>query len=454
MFITLLKKLFGWTRSAKTGGASLIVEAVDGELDDGRVPGGKMLCVFSAGTLAAFYRNGDGPANRRNGEEWWLVPGADVPFELTLPVGEASVTTTVAVRFDPETELLLLIDGREFLTREDIVSLITSQLTGLVDMLGYEKPSQLAELGVADMERLRAKLSLLLQTRGMRCTDLGRFELLVSAKPQAETGETDAERLPESFGDDLTQVVSAVESEEDWEGLVSTLEDAGGSFDESSIGELQEIGTSVVGRKADPRQVASRLQTMTELARKRAGVVDPDLRRWRGLDMRLAGADSDEGEESERIRGPGAPAIRKKRRPWTWWMIRRRAVDERLLRFLRHTMASLRHQFDTYRGSQDFGRSLVNLRRVDQRLGMTLDLLETIPTTAPPQGNLRPDREKLKQLVKSVEAAVTAAETAQAEVRAMHKESPGSDEWTESCTSVCSALDHLTAHLRSRRQIR
>eukprot|EP00913_Durusdinium_trenchii_P023443 g22021.t1 len=384
------------------------------------------------------------------GEEWWLVPADDTPMEVTLPLDNGSVNATVTVRFDAESELLALIDGREFLNQEDVLSLITSQLAGVVDMLGYEQPDELIGLGVGDQERLRAKLSLLLQTRGLRCTDLGQFEI----PPAEETAAVEEEEpLPASFNADLTEAVCAVESEADWEGLVTTLEDGAGSFDDEAIGELQEIGTTVVTKKADPQKVASALQAMTEKARKKAGVVDPDLRRWRGLDLRLANAENDDGDD-ELSAVPGGPNIRRKKRPWTWWMLRRRSVDDRLLSFLKNTVASLRREFDGYRSLHKFGKELVQLRRVDERFGMTLDLLETIPTTAPRQSSLRPDRRRLKELVKSVESAVTAVETAQAEIRRMNRETPGNDTWNEACTSLCASLDKLAANLRDRRAIR
>lgn len=450
MFKSLLNKLFGWMRSSKAPGRAVIVEAVDGELDDGKVPAGKMLCVFHDGTLAAFYREHDGPANRRSGEQWWLVPADDTPFDVALPLDGDTVNAVVTVRFDAETELLSLIDGRDFLTEEDVVSLVTSQLAGVVDMLGYDQANELPELGVADQERLRAKLSLLLQTRGLRCTDLGKFQ--VQAK-ETEKAAAEAEPLPETFDADLTEAVSAVESESDWEGLVTTLEDGAGNFDDESIGELQDIGTQVVTKRADPQQVATALRAMTEKARKKANVVDPDLRRWRGLDLRLADAEENgDAEPAESI--PGGPNIRRKKRPWTWWMLRRRSVDERLLSYLKRTVASLRREFDGYRSLHKFGKELVQLRRVDERFGTTLDLLETVPTTAPRQSSLRPDRRRLKELVKSVEGAVTAVETAQAEIRRMNRETPGNDTWTEACTSLCASLDKLAANLRDRRAIR
>ena len=60
----------------------------------------------------------------------------------------------------------------------------------------------------------------------------------------------------------------------------------------------------------------------------------------------------------------------------------------------------------------------------------------------------------MKELVKSVEGAVTAVETAQAEIRRMNRETPGNETWTEACTSLCASLDTLAANIRDRRAIR
>ncbi|MCP4811787.1 MAG: hypothetical protein GY888_04705, partial [Planctomycetaceae bacterium] len=130
-----------------------------------------------------------------------------------------------------------------------------------------------------------------------------------------------------------------------------------------------------------------------------------------------------------------------------------RAVDDRLLGYLQETLSRLRGEFDIYRSSKSLQQGLVLLRRIDQRLAMALDLVETVPTLRPPQAALRIKRTRIKPLVKHLEAAVTAMETMQAASKAMAKQTTGDDDWNQSCEAICDALDHLNNDLRQRRQV-
>ncbi|MGH7201447.1 MAG: hypothetical protein ACREJB_12630, partial [Planctomycetaceae bacterium] len=172
MFANLMNRLFG-RRDDDGPQPERIVERVTA-LSDG-LPGGKMLCVFQRGRLVNYHET-DAPAALGNGEVGWLVPRDDAAFDLETELGEQVVRTCATVRFEPESELLQLLNEREFLTRDDIAALLTSQLAGLLELEGHENAASLESLGDFERERLRAKLSLLLQTRGLRCTDLAAFE--------------------------------------------------------------------------------------------------------------------------------------------------------------------------------------------------------------------------------------------------------------------------------------
>lgn len=133
-----------------------------------------MLCFFRQGMLLEVCREGK-PRPPAAGETCWLLPGDDVPVPISLDLGGQTVASSLTVRFEPESQLAGLLASQSELLREDLAALVTSELAGLLDLLGQHGSAELIDLDEESRERLRAKLSLLLQTRGVRCTGLERF---------------------------------------------------------------------------------------------------------------------------------------------------------------------------------------------------------------------------------------------------------------------------------------
>ena len=455
MFTKLLNFLLGRSTAGSAAAAEPVVQSVSGSLPENRVPQDQMLCIFQQDRLVNFYRDDD-PPERQPGESWWLVPRNDVVLTISLEVAEKTYSSDVSVRFEAEANLLKLLNAQQGLTQNDLVALVTSQLAGLLEMLEYLSDGSMLEASSSDQERIRAKLSLVLQNQGLRCTGIGNWQVVEQAPPAEEpTSPEPVEEQddPESTNE-LVEAVQQVNEPAQWDGLMATLEAGGCQFDEEAANELDELGQQVLTHNMPAKNVANRLRQLVQQARERAQIPQPDLQRWRGLDMRLEANLPVENDAASSKPGDLPLTVTKKRRPWTWWILSHRGVDDRLLQFLHQNLTHLRGQFDTYSSDKSSQQGLVALRRVDQQLSMALDLLETVPTLSPKRSAVRIDRNRLKPLVRHVEAAVTAIETVQAEIKLLQKLTPGDEDWTESCQAICEALQHLNNHLRQRREVR
>ncbi len=100
------------------------------------------------------------------------------------------------------------------------------------------------------------------------------------------------------------------------------------------------------------------LSELAEAARRDAGVVQPDLRHWQGLALRMRLLDAAEVERNSFRSEPETVANERNefhstrsRRPWTWWMPRRTSVDQRLRQFLQGIIGQTRMSLDQYRGN-------------------------------------------------------------------------------------------------------
>jgi hypothetical protein len=293
---------------------------------------------------------------------------------------------------------------------------------------------------------------LVLQNHGLRCTDISDWQLVETVNPTGEEASKE-ESVPT---DELVEAIQQVSQPGHWDRLVTTLEASGCQFDQQETEQLDDLGQKVVDHTIATDQATSRLQELIHTARQQAGIPRPELQRWQGLEMRLNShlpVDSEEAGKPVSGSSDQPLSVTRKRRPGTWWLLSHRAVDDRLLGYLQETLSRLRGEFDTYRSNKSLQQGLVLLRRIDQRLAMALDLVETVPTLRPSQASLRIKRTRIKPLVKHLEAAVTAMETMQAASKAIAKQTTGDDDWNQSCEAICEALDHLNNDLRQRRQV-
>ncbi len=363
-----------------------------------------MLVIFCQGQLVNYYRD-DPPAERRKDESWWLVPGNDLVLGIKIAVDNETCSVDVSVRFEAEADLLNLLESQECLSRDDLVSLVTSKLAGLVDMLDYPENGSLVATNTGNQERLRARLSLVLQNHGLRCTDISDWQLVETLDSTGEEASK-AETVPT---DELVEAIQQVSQPGHWDRLVTTLEAGGCQFGQRETEQLDDLRQQVVDHTIATDQATSRLQELIHKARQQAGIPRPELQRWQGLEMRLNASlpvDSEEAGKPAAESHDQSLSVTRKRRPGTWWLLSHRAVDDRLLGYLQETLSRLRGEFDSYRSSKSLQQGLVLLRRIDQRLAMALDLVETVPTLRPPQASQRIKRTRIKPLVKHLEAAV------------------------------------------------
>ena len=441
---------------------------VDGQLPD-ELPHGKIACVLRRRALVDVCRQRP-PKALADNETCWLVPAADVPVEVTLQLGETPVAADVAVRFESDTQLAELLDGRTELTAEDLASLVTSELAGLLDLLGQQNPQELVDLDEESRERLRAKLSLLLQNNGLRATAVENIRLVPVVEEEepaeepepelveAELVEEPEEPAAEEVQRELAGAVEKVQSDAQWNHLMGQLEEAGFQTDEVAAAELDELGEKLVDREVNADQVADRIREMAEAAARKAEIPRPDLRRWQGLALRLRTAGQPAPSEGV-VPAEGSKAAQEvqldaTRRPWTWWMLRRRSVDNTLRGFLETTIRESRTALEQYRQGLREIRHAGQVRQLDQQLQLVEDLLATVPTLAPPNRQLRVDRGRVKELVRSVERAVTAAEMLQGSVRKLIESQPGETQWEAAIKETSLAADTLSEHLRARRAVR
>jgi hypothetical protein len=476
MLRELFERFFRRKRPAAVPEPLRLAYQVEGVLPAGPLPRGMTACVLRRGELVAVSSE-DAP-RIEDGEVCWLLPTDDLPVSVVLALDGSPLAVEVTVRFETDPTIATLLRDRTALTREEVAALLTSELAGLADMLGHADAAALTALDDDSCERLRAKLSLMLQAKGLRCTGLGAFQpvpiapvaepVVESAAAAAEPGgeAAEGELAATALQPALAAAIGTVQDDAQWDELVGQLEAGGMTLDESAADELDALGAAVVDRQVDVAQAAERVSQLADAARQTAGIVGPDLRRWQGLALRLRLLDAalvqdgDGNVERNSFRSEPEPCSSKRNefrstnRPWTWWMLRRSSIDMRLRQFLQDTVRQTRVSLDEYRSRLEQIGTAARVKELSDRFRLVEDLLATVPTLTPRPRQYRLDREQVHQAVQNIERAVTAAELAQAAVHAVSARSAGSADWQAALAEATGAVSALDNHLRARRHVR
>ena len=176
----------------KSQDSEVVAEQAQGISPNSSLPAEQILCAFNDERLVNYYRD-QAPDSKPGGENWWLIPRDDVPVTLTLQIDQELMEVDILVRLEAESELMDLLADRKVLTMDHLTPLLAEELTTLADIPDEADAERLIDLGKLDRERLRARYSLRLQKKGLRCTDISRFELLL---PAADSVRLSAADLP------------------------------------------------------------------------------------------------------------------------------------------------------------------------------------------------------------------------------------------------------------------
>jgi hypothetical protein len=469
MFRQLLERFFRRRGPLADLGPLRLAYRVEDRLPPGPLPTAMLACVLRGGELMAVSH--DQRPRMEDGEVCWLLPSDDVMLPVHLPLDDSPLEIDVTVRFETDPSLAVLLRDRTALKRDELAVLVTSELSGLVDLLGQADATELTTLDDEARERLRAKLSLMLQAKGLRCTGLGEFQqAAVVTEPEepameAAVGADEEWSEPETERTELepvlAEVIGQVQNADQWEELLEQIEASGMPLDDSVADELDTLGQSVVQWQINATQAARRVSELAEAARRDAGVVQPDLRHWQGLALRMRLMDATQVErnsfrsEPEQVAGERNEfRSTRSHRPWTWWMLRRSSIDQRLQQFLHDVVCRTRASLDQYRSGLQQINTAGRVKELSDRFRVVEDLLETVPTLVPVQRQYRLDHQQQKQAVQNIQRAVTAAELAQAAVHALSTQPEGTVPWQTALAEATSAIQALEDHLRARRQLR
>ena len=251
----------------------------------------------------------------------------------------------------------------------------------------------------------------------------------------------------------MSAILGGLKSEAEWKAVQAGLAQAGIPFDDTASRELAALREDTLKRAISPTESTNRLAMLTAKAFERAGVHLPDLVRWQNVSRRLTDEVFENSAElSPTLASPVGVATAKT--PSTWWVWNQAEVDRRRLRFVSrsvdHCSTACSQALATIRDLP----TLRQLRELRDQLTLVSDLLDTMPPLSPEIRSLRVEGWKVKELLKSVEQAVSASDTLSAQTRRMLGANPETSEWQTALQECRQSTHLLIQNLNDRRAVR
>ena len=459
-FLPWLANTWGWWRGRPTASVaalsaaeSLLRKVTLPELSKG-IPAGYQLCRFRGDVLVEQYIDSL-PSHVGADESLWLVPDGDVWLPAEFTAGDTSAEAEVAVAFDPADGLASLLTDHQQLSRGWLGALVAGGLMGVLTSFGKRGAQALLAGDPATTSGCRDQLSQALKDRGLRCTGLrGVRERLASPVANAATATTVAgdPGHDDTALDELAADLAQVRNSGDWDRLVQSLKAAGVPVDVPAAKQLDAIRDDLLQKAISAPQTVSRLGQLTAEAFERAGIEQPDLRRWQTVSDRLR---DDAPEPVASVTAAEvAVGVAKVHRPSTWLVWSRLETDRRQLHYTRRAVRSCRVACDQALASLRDLPALRQVRDLNSQLVMIEELLDTMPPLEPQTASLKIDKQTMKMLLRSLEDAVLTTERLAQETGQLFAQTPSTEGWQQALNACLRSASQLTQLVRDRRTVR
>ncbi len=465
-FLPWLANTWSWLRGRPRAIAgalpmaeSLLRKVTLPELSEG-IPAGYQLCRFRGDTLVEQYTDAL-PNHVGADESLWLVPTGDVWLPAEFAAGDTPAEAEVAIAFDPADGLSSLLSDNHQLSRGWLGALVAGGLLGVLTAIGKRGTQALLAGDPATTTGCCERLNQALKDRGLRCTGLrGVRERLASSaatSPTAEDAVTAGASTVEGYSrnaslDELANDLAQIRSAADWERLVQSLKSVGVPVDVPASQQLESIRDDLLKKAVSATHAVTRLGQLTADAFERAGIEQPDLRRWQTVSDRLR---DDAPEPVATVTASAAAVgVAMVKRPSTWFVWSRQETDRRQLHYTRRAVRNCRAACDQALSSLRDLPALRQVRDLNSQLVMIEELLDTMPPLEPQTAELKIDRQTMKSLLRSLEDAVLTTERLSQETGQLFAQTPSTEAWQQAVNACLRSASKLTQLVRDRRTVR
>ena len=453
-FLPWVVQAWSWLRGRKTARGTMLPESlpvlrmVTSKEAAAGIPEGYQLCRYQASRLIETYIDSP-PQQVDPGDTLWLVPVGEIWISTGISAGEVTAEAEVAIEFDPDAGLSSLLGSSQQFDRGWLTALVSGGLMGVLTSFEKNGAASLVGGSPATVLDCRERLNQALQDRGLRCTGLRVGSADSASKTAAERQDS---TMAELAGD-----LAKIRSREEWEQLVFSLRAAGVPVDKTAAKELESMRDEVLSKAVNPNQAVTSLAQLTADAFERAGIEEPDLRRWQTVSERLKddGPEADDGLSGTSA-GAFAPAIglATTKRPWTWHVWSRQEVDRRQLHYTKRTVRHCRAACEQALATIRELPVLRQVRDLNTQLSLIEELLATMPPLDPRTASLKLDSKTIKSLLRSLEEAVVTTERLAKQTENLFKQVPTSPGWQDALQMCLHSTSKLNQLVRDRRTVR
>lgn len=383
------------------------------------------------------------PKRLTEGETCWVVPADEVVLPVHVAMNDASVEANVWLRFEMDNTFANFTDGRDHVTKNEIVSLVVEHWTELVET-ERTTAMQLLSDDINVLSRFRSHLSLLMQEHGFRCTGIDHI-----AKTEASTVETRKLSSPDEVCD---EAVIPIDNETEWKIFLDP------SLDRSEE-EFPAKNSLPDEKNCLPDKTTQKIRGMIEQKDLEIAAIARKIVPWNVTALLSRFTKSSGNTESSGNDGKGpflktAKNLPKKNRaPNTWYMLRKYKIDEKLRKYLHDSVDELEQLLESTKKRQTqllLKSKLAKSQAVLRRLRLHLD---TMPTLIPRLKTLRRSLRDPGELLAMIRRGVASVRLAAGLLHKLAVEDYSEADYENTVQELEHVLDRLENEILTRKKV-
>ena len=356
----LFKKISGLFKTEKSNSSSQLIPET--KLPQ-RITESQYLFCFKGGKKTVLLEAGGIPQTLDDGE--FCVVVDDDPFEIEIEIDKT--VYKLKLEFDLTDNLAKTLTEGE-LSAEKISLFSQNALQAVKNVLPEDSPT----------ERWRAKVSLALMAKGLRCIDFAVQEEVLKEEPTEEVDSVeDVKEVLDSIPDELV--------EED---------------------EIKEIESIIEKSDMLSEQAKSKLERIAQVVYDRIDNQLAESKNIISLEMRLDDSSETKFEEPEQKLYPTALEMILK--PSTFFAVRRSTIDKRLGKYIITSVTNSIKAVNTYQKEnlqRDFSK-LAQASDLLKTLTLCKDRVETLPVLKHSFKDTKLSKAEIKERIKYLKEAV------------------------------------------------
>jgi len=382
---------------------------------------------------------------------YWAIPKKEITLKIPFDVRDSACHVEAILELEPDASLDWIVKSRDSFEERELIELAAKELAVLLRTMEWSQDSFEDEF---ENEQLRAKLSVRLMEKGIRCNGLASF----SMRQRDVTEELHDEPVEES---DFVQEEKAFEEiqscvMQDWDELQRQFMESDLKITPDELQQLDSIHEDHLQNRFSLEQTTRKIMQM---ANEKAEMVDapvPEQDYWSNEVTRRRIVDRQiHFEEDLSVCDNDDVCLENTSfcREEPVEVIDPIQADRQFRQVLDLSLKTSRTLYAQRRQSLELIIHLAEVRRLDREIHTVEDMLKTLPALKPSEESLCYRNDEIRVMLEAMEQGKCFAQQLEHLARELQEVASGSQDWKDTINESRRVICQLSQAVKARRRV-